>query len=74
LDDEQAQVLAAIELLPPDARAQLHALAARGPSRTQISPGAPLYAMNLVRVYKASLAFRNKRNQATFGAPGLVRQ
>ncbi len=54
--DERAQVLAAIELLPPDARAQLHALAARGPSGTQISPSAPLYVMNLVRVYKASLA------------------
>jgi len=30
----------------------LHALAARGPAGTQLSPGAPLYVMNLVRVYK----------------------
>ncbi len=44
---------AAIELLPPAERAQLHALAARGPAGTQLSPGAPLYVMNLVRVYKA---------------------
>ncbi len=50
--DERARVLAAIELLPPNERAQLHALAARGPAGTQLSPGAPLYVMNLVRVYK----------------------
>jgi len=50
--DERARVLAAIELLPPAERAQLHALAARGPAGTQLSPGAPLYVMNLVRVYK----------------------
>jgi hypothetical protein len=45
-------VLAAIELLPLDQRAALQALAARGPAGTQLSPGAPLYVMNLVRVYK----------------------
>ncbi len=50
--DERAHVLAAIGLLPPNERAQLHALAARGPAGTQLSPGAPLYVMNLVRVYK----------------------
>jgi len=50
--NERARVLAAIELLPPNERAQLHALAARGPAGTQLSPGAPLYVMNLVRVYK----------------------
>jgi len=44
---ERAGVLAAIELLPPAERAQLHALAARGPAGTQLSPGAPLYVMNL---------------------------
>jgi len=50
---ERARVLAAIELLPPVERAQLHALAALGPAGTQLSPGAPLYVMNLVRVCKA---------------------
>jgi len=50
--DERARVLAAIELLPPDQRATLQALAARGPAGTQLSRGAPLYVMNLVRVYK----------------------
>jgi len=45
-------VLAALELLPPAERARLHALAARGPAGTQLSPGAPLYVMNLVRFYK----------------------
>jgi hypothetical protein len=54
--DERARVLAAIELLPPDERAQLHALAARGPAGTQLSPGAPLYVMNLVRVFKAQVS------------------
>jgi len=53
--DERARVLAAIELLPPDQRATLHALAARGPGGLPLSPGAPLYVMNLVRVYTASL-------------------
>jgi len=50
---ERARVLAAIELLPPDQRAQLHALAARGPAGSTLSPEAPLYVMNLVRVCKA---------------------
>jgi hypothetical protein len=54
--DERARVLAAIELLPPAERAQLHAVAARGPAGTQLSPGAPLYVMNLVRAYEASVA------------------
>ncbi len=49
---ERTRALTAIELLPPAERAQLHALAARGPAGTQLSPGAPLYVMNLVRVYK----------------------
>jgi len=56
--DERARVLEAIELLPPDERAQLHALAARGPAGTQLSAGAPLYVMNLVRVYTASLGIQ----------------
>jgi len=50
--DERTRALAAMELLPPAERAQMHALAARGPAGTQLSPGAPLYVMNLVRVYK----------------------
>ena len=54
--DERARVLAAVELLPPDERGQLHALAARGPAGTPLSPGAPLYVMNLVRVYKTQVA------------------
>jgi len=53
--DERTRALAAIELLPPAQRARLHALAARGPAGTQLSPGAPLYVMNLVRVYKARI-------------------
>jgi len=51
--EERARVLNAIELLPPDQQATLHALAARGPAGTRLSPGAPLYVMNLVRVYEA---------------------
>jgi len=50
--DERTRALAAVELLPPAERARLHALAARGPAGTQLLPGAPLYVMNLVRVYK----------------------
>ncbi len=56
--DERTRVLAALELLPPAERARLHALAARGPAGTQLSPGAPLYVMNLVRVYTASLGIQ----------------
>jgi len=51
--DERTRVLAAIELLPPNERAQLHALAAQGPAGWTLSPEAPLYVMNLVRVYRA---------------------
>jgi len=51
--DERTQVLAAIELLPPNERAQLHALAALGPAGWTLSPEAPLYVMNLVRAFKA---------------------
>ena len=51
--DERARVLAAINLLPPDERAKLHTFAARGPAGMQLSPGAPLYVINLVRAYKA---------------------
>jgi len=51
--DERARVLAAIELLPLDQRARLEALAERGPAGMRLSPGAPLYMMNLVRAYKA---------------------
>ena len=52
--DERAQVLAAIELLPPTERTRLHALAAIGPAGTRLVPSAPLYAMNLVRAYKGA--------------------
>ena len=51
--DERARVLTAIELLPPAKQAQLHAQAARGPAGMRLSPGSPLYVMNLVRVYSA---------------------
>jgi len=51
--DERTQVLAAIELLPPDERTRLCALAAQGPAGSTLSPEAPLYVMNLVRVYRA---------------------
>jgi len=50
--DERARVLAEVELLPPNERAQLHALAAQGPAGWTLSPEAPLYVMNLVRVYR----------------------
>jgi len=53
--DERARVLAEVELLPPEQRATLQAFAARGPAGTQLSPGAPLYVMNLVRAYEARL-------------------
>jgi len=52
--DERTQVLAAIELLPPNEREQLHALAAQGPAGWQLTPEAPLYTINLVRIYKAA--------------------
>jgi len=52
--EERTRVLAAIELLPPDIWARLHARAAQGPAGWTLSPEAPLYMMNLVRVYKAS--------------------
>ncbi len=51
--DERTRVLATIELLPPNEREQLHALAAQGPAGWTLSPEAPLYVMNLVRVYRA---------------------
>jgi len=51
--EEQTRVLAAIELLPPDIRARLHTLATQGPAGWTLSPEAPLYVMNLVRVYRA---------------------
>jgi len=51
--DERTQVLTAIELLPPNERAQLHALAGRGPAGWTLSPDAPLYVMNLVRIYES---------------------
>ncbi len=57
--DERARVLAAIELLPPDERARLEALAERGPAGMRLSPGAPLYVMNLVRAYKAWCPLRD---------------
>jgi len=56
--EERARVLAEVELLPLEEQAQLHALAARGPAGTQLSPRAPLYVMNLVRVYTASLGIQ----------------
>jgi hypothetical protein len=48
---ERARVLAAIDLLPPDEQGELHGEAARGPAGMRLSPGAPLYVMNLVRVF-----------------------
>lgn len=50
--DERDQALAAIELLPPAERAQLEALAARGPAGIKLSPLAPLYTENLVRAFR----------------------
>jgi len=51
--EERGRVLAAIDLLPPVERARLEALAERGPAGVRLSPDAPLYVMNLVRVYSA---------------------
>jgi len=56
--DERAQALAAIQLLPSDEQARLRALAARGLGGMRLSPDAPLYVMNLVRVYTASLGIQ----------------
>ena len=53
--EERARVLAAIELLPPDEQAQLRELAVRGPAGMRLSPGAPLYVMNLVRLFRPRL-------------------
>ena len=53
--EERARVVDAIDLLPPDEQARLHALAALGPRGMRLSPGAPLYVMNLVRLFKAGL-------------------
>lgn len=50
--DERDHALAAIELLPPAERAELHATAARGPAGIKLSPLAPLYTENLVRVFQ----------------------
>lgn len=52
---ERDRVLSAIDLLPPDERAQLHILAAKGPAGVRLSPDAPLYTMNLVRAFKSRL-------------------
>jgi len=57
--EERTRALAAIELLPPDERARLEALAERGPAGMRLSPGAPLYVMNLVRAYKAWCPLRD---------------
>jgi len=50
--EERTRVLAAIELLPPNIRARLHALAAEGPVGWTLSPEAPLYVMNLITAFK----------------------
>jgi len=54
--DERDRALSAIELLPPAEKARLHELAARGPAGWQLSAGSPLYAMNLVRIYRSRVA------------------
>lgn len=51
--DERARVLAAVDLLPPEEQTQLRTIAARGLAGMRLTPEAPLYVMNLVRVYKA---------------------
>jgi len=51
--DERTRVLAEVELLPPDERTRLCALAAQGPAGSTLSPEAPLYVMNLVRIYES---------------------
>jgi len=55
LAEERLAVLAAVELLPPDEQRRLKALAAQGPAGMQLSPGAPLYVMNLVRLFRSRL-------------------
>ncbi len=49
---ERTRVLAAIDLLPPDVRARLHELTARGPAGIRLSPEAPLYVIALIRAFK----------------------
>jgi len=51
--DERTRVLAEVELLPPDERTRLCALAAQGPAGSTLSTEAPLYVMNLVRIYES---------------------
>ena len=60
--NECARVLAAIELLQPEVRDSLLAVAARGPAGLRLSAEAPLFTMNLVRVYNATFA-RAPENQ-----------
>jgi len=50
--EERTRVLAAIELLPPDVRARLYELAARGPAGIRLSPEAPLYMIALIRAFE----------------------
>jgi len=71
--DERTRVLAAIELLPPEERARLEALAERGPAGMRLSPGAPLYVMNLVRAYKAWCLLRDARPWRPRGVPDSIR-
>ncbi len=58
---ERERVLAAIDLLPSEDQARLHALAARGPLGTRLAPEAPLYVMNLIRVFKAHVLVGARR-------------
>ena len=53
---ERARVLAAIDLLQPEVRDSLLSVAARGPAGLRLSAEAPLFTMNLVRIYNATIA------------------
>ena len=49
---ERETALAAIAALPEERRAQLRAIAARGPAGVVLSPDAPLFTIRLVRAYR----------------------
>jgi len=52
--EERTRALAAIELLPPEAQAQLHEVASQGPAGLRLSREAPLYAIALIRAFESS--------------------
>lgn len=54
--EERDRMLAAVDLLQPEIRESLMAAAARGPAGLRLSAEAPLFMMNLVRIFNARKA------------------